>query len=128
MTQCDCHADIDSNFELDGRCRSAPAAGLRTLARCCSWSCLRPNAGVARQAHARRQLTLFMSADASAASLTAVIQAFQQLALHTADIGNMDADKADRGIAVRMHGVRAAVAALEAPAADQAVRCAHATG
>ena len=68
-----------------------------------------------------------MSADASAASLAAVLQAFQLLALHTAEFGDIDADKSDHVIAARMHGVRAAVAALEAPAADQAVRCADAT-
>ncbi len=75
-----------------------------------------------------RQLRCCTSADASAESLAAVLQAFQQLALHTADVDDLDADQSDSIIAARMHGVRAAVAALEAPTADQAVRCVDATG
>ena len=75
----------------------------------------------------RRRLTLFVSADASVGSLAAVLQAFQQLASLTANIGVFDAAIPDSVIAARMHGVRAALAALEAPAADEAVQCADDT-
>jgi hypothetical protein len=49
-----------------------------------------------------------------------VLQAYQQLAAATAQQGGIDADQSDI-IAARLQGVRAAVSALEALAADSAM-------
>ena len=58
--------------------------------------------------------------DASRASIMAVLQAYQQLATAMLQPGGIDASQSAISTA-RLQGVRAAVSALEAPAADHAV-------